>query len=140
MAEKQKENGNNENSETKLSDEDQQFLAKIDGITNEVTENLTNLYVMVAKFNQRFRAKKIPKQKLNTLKNAVDRLAANLGEDDPNVKGLRKDLAASELATNEVGEVFNLEKKLRTCVQAINPEFLEKAKEKAKERKRDSNK
>lgn len=114
---------------TKLNKEDTEFLAKVDGIRNEISENLTGLYIMVAKFNSRFRAKKIPKQKLETMTNAVDRLASQLGDDDPNVIGLRKELAASELATNEVGEIFNLEKKLRTCVNTLNPEFLKVIKE-----------
>ena len=104
---------------TKLSDEDAAFLAKIDGVVTELTTNVRSAFEMVAKFNSKFRARKIPKQKIQTLQNACDRLAAALGDEHHAVVDLRKELAASELAANEVGDIFAMEKKLRKCMDML---------------------
>jgi len=100
---------------SRLSKDDKEFLAKMDGITTEITANIVAAFESVAKFNEKFKARKIPKQKIPTMVNSIERMGAVFGEDHPHIIGLRKDLAASELATNEVGDMFDLEKRLQKC-------------------------
>ena len=110
-----------EGGHARLSEEDQQFLARIETVVGTLAKDLGDTHLLVAKFNEKFRANRIPKSKLPTAQNAVDRLAKMLGEDNAQVKALRQELAASELATNEVGEMFDLQKRLKKASELFTP-------------------
>jgi len=104
---------------TKLDEVDTAFLATLDGIVTEIGVNISNAHEAVARFNEKFRAKKIPKSKIPAMLNAVTRLASVFGEDDAHVKAMRREINASELATNEVGTVFDMEKRLKKCMDIL---------------------
>jgi len=106
---------------SKLSDEDSAFLTKMEGITSEIAENVEIAWEAIARFNEKFKARKIPKQKIQTMSNSLIRLSEVFGDDHPSVVQLRKELAASELASNEVGNIFEMEKKLKKCRDILVP-------------------
>ncbi len=105
---------------SRLSKEDTEFLAKANGIVTEITKNIVMAFEAVAKFNEKFKARKIPRQKIPTMVNNIARMAKVFGDDHPHIVGLRKDLAASDLASNEVGDMFDLEKRLQKCKDILN--------------------